>query len=51
MINLPLPPQINATKVLNRIKLIKDVDGFKAENLGLLFQNSEDLYLPQLQQV
>ena len=25
MINLPLPPQISATKVLNRIKLIKDV--------------------------
>ena len=41
MINLPLPPQINATKVLNSIKLIKDVDGFKAENLGLLFQNNE----------
>ena len=46
MINLPLPPQINATKVLNRIKLIKDVDGFKAENLGLLFQNSEDFISP-----
>ena len=43
MINLPLPPQISPTKVLNRIKLVKDVDGFKAENLGLLFQNNEEL--------
>ena len=46
MINLPLPPQISATKVLNRIKLIKDVDGFKAENLGLLFQNNEGFISP-----
>ncbi len=46
MINLPLPPQISATKVLNKIKLVKDVDGFKAENLGLLFQNSEDFISP-----
>ena len=46
MINLPLPPQINATKVLNSIKLIKDVDGFKAENLGLLFQNNEGFISP-----
>ena len=46
MINLPLPPQINTTKVLNSIKLIKDVDGFKAENLGLLFQNNEGFTSP-----
>ena len=46
MINLPLPPQRNATKVLNSIKLIKDVDGFKAENLGLLFQNNEGFTSP-----
>ena len=46
MINLPLPPPINATKVLNSIKLIKDVDGFKAENLGLLFQNNEGFTSP-----
>ena len=46
MINLPLPSQISATKVLNKIKLVKDVDGFKAENLGLLFQNSEDFISP-----
>ena len=46
MINLPLPPQINVTKVLNSIKLVKDVDGFKAENLGLLFQNNEGFTSP-----
>ncbi len=46
MINLPLPSQISVTKVLNKIKLVKDVDGFKAENLGLLFQNSEDFISP-----
>ena len=46
MVNLPLPPQINVTKVLNSIKLAKDVDGFKAENLGLLFQNNEGFTSP-----
>ena len=46
MINLPLPSQINATKVLNSVKLIKDIDGFKAENLGLLFQNNEGFTSP-----
>ncbi len=46
MLNLPLPKHINATKVLNKIKLIKDVDGFKAENLGLLFQNDENFIAP-----
>ena len=43
MINLPLPKHMNTTKILNKINLIKDVDGFKAENLGLLFQNNENL--------
>lgn len=46
MINLPLPKHINATRILNKIKLIKDVDGFKAENLGLLFQNNENFISP-----
>lgn len=46
MLNLPLPKHIDATKVLNKIKLIKDVDGFKAENLGLLFQNSKNFISP-----
>lgn len=46
MINLPLPKHINATRILNKIKLVKDVDGFKAENLGLLFQNNENFISP-----
>lgn len=46
MLNLPLPEHINSTKILNKIKLIKDVDGFKAENLGLLFQNNENFISP-----
>lgn len=46
MLNLPLPKHINSTKILNKIKLIKDVDGFKAENLGLLFQNNENFISP-----
>lgn len=46
MLNLPLPKNINVTKVLNKIKLIKDIDGFKAENLGLLFQNDENFIAP-----
>lgn len=46
MLNLPLPKHIDVTKVLNKIKLIKDVDGFKAENLGLLFQNSKNFISP-----
>lgn len=47
MLNLPLPKHIDATKVLNKIKLIKkDVNGFKAENLGLLFQNSKNFISP-----
>ena len=46
MLNLPLPKHINATKVLNKIKLVKDVDGFKAENLGLLFQNDKNFIAP-----
>ncbi|MDY5304964.1 bifunctional 5,10-methylenetetrahydrofolate dehydrogenase/5,10-methenyltetrahydrofolate cyclohydrolase [Fusobacterium gastrosuis] len=46
MINLPLPKHINVTKILNKIKLTKDVDGFKAENLGLLFQNDKDFIAP-----
>lgn len=38
MLNLPLPKHIDSTIILNRIKIYKDVDSFKAENLGLLVQ-------------
>lgn len=46
MLNLPLPKHMNVTKIINKIDLIKDVDGFKAENLGLLFQNDKNFIAP-----
>jgi len=34
LVQLPLPPQINAQRVLHRIDPTKDVDGFHPENVG-----------------
>lgn len=34
LVQLPLPEHINTPKVIEEIKLEKDVDGFKPENLG-----------------
>jgi methylenetetrahydrofolate dehydrogenase (NADP+)/methenyltetrahydrofolate cyclohydrolase len=34
LVQLPLPPQINETRVLHRIVPAKDVDGFHPENVG-----------------
>ncbi len=34
LVQLPLPPQINAQRVLHRIDPAKDVDGFHPENVG-----------------
>ncbi len=36
LVQLPLPPHINADAVINRIKSTKDVDGFHPVNAGLL---------------
>ncbi|RWV77330.1 hypothetical protein GW17_00061856 [Ensete ventricosum] len=36
LIQLPLPPGINATRVLERVSPLKDVDGFHPFNAGLL---------------
>jgi methylenetetrahydrofolate dehydrogenase (NADP+) / methenyltetrahydrofolate cyclohydrolase len=36
LIQLPLPPHINATALINRIDPDKDVDGFHAANVGRL---------------
>jgi methylenetetrahydrofolate dehydrogenase (NADP+)/methenyltetrahydrofolate cyclohydrolase len=38
LIQLPLPPQHDATKVLDAVHPLKDVDGFHPENVGLLHQ-------------
>jgi methylenetetrahydrofolate dehydrogenase (NADP+)/methenyltetrahydrofolate cyclohydrolase len=38
LVQLPLPPQIAATRVLDRIDPLKDVDAFHPLNVGLLVQ-------------
>jgi methylenetetrahydrofolate dehydrogenase (NADP+)/methenyltetrahydrofolate cyclohydrolase len=37
LVQLPLPDHIDEKKVIDAITFTKDVDGFKPENLGLLF--------------
>lgn len=41
LVQLPLPPQFDETAVLEAIAVAKDVDGFHAENVGLLSQGRE----------
>jgi methylenetetrahydrofolate dehydrogenase (NADP+) / methenyltetrahydrofolate cyclohydrolase len=36
LVQLPLPPHFDAAKVINRIAVEKDVDGFHVSNVGLL---------------
>jgi methylenetetrahydrofolate dehydrogenase (NADP+)/methenyltetrahydrofolate cyclohydrolase len=36
LLQLPLPPGVNATALIDRIDARKDVDGFQAENVGRL---------------
>ena len=43
LVQLPLPKQINETKVLERINPKKDVDGFHSENVGGLSQGRDVL--------
>ncbi len=38
LVQLPLPRQIDATAILDAVLPLKDVDGFHAENVGLLSQ-------------
>lgn len=40
LVQLPLPPQIDAAKVLQAVSPLKDVDGFHAENVGRLVQGN-----------
>ncbi|GAB4369660.1 MAG: bifunctional methylenetetrahydrofolate dehydrogenase/methenyltetrahydrofolate cyclohydrolase FolD [Bryobacter sp.] len=40
LVQLPLPPQIDAARVLNAINPNKDVDGFHPINGGLLLENA-----------
>jgi methylenetetrahydrofolate dehydrogenase (NADP+)/methenyltetrahydrofolate cyclohydrolase len=38
LVQLPLPPHVDAARVLSRVDPRKDVDGFHPENVGLLVQ-------------
>ena len=45
LVQLPLPPQIRAAKILDAVHPLKDVDCFHPENVGLLVQG-RPRYLP-----
>ncbi|SJZ35276.1 methylenetetrahydrofolate dehydrogenase (NADP+) / methenyltetrahydrofolate cyclohydrolase [Cetobacterium ceti] len=45
LVQLPLPKHINEEKVINRISLEKDVDGFKAENLGKVLLGDKSAFV------
>lgn len=40
LVQLPLPPQINATRILHAVSPLKDVDGFHPDNIGRLVQGN-----------
>jgi len=40
LVQLPLPGQINSTKILRSVSPSKDVDGFHPENVGLLVEGN-----------
>lgn len=46
LVQLPLPKHIDESKVIQKIALEKDVDGFKPENLGLLFLGNKTSLKP-----
>ena len=46
LVQLPLPKHINEQKIINAISPLKDVDGFHAQNVGLLIQKSPDAFIP-----
>lgn len=46
LVQLPLPKHVDEKKVIDKIALNKDVDGFKPENLGLLMLGDKDSMQP-----
>lgn len=46
LVQLPLPKHIDEKKVIDKISLEKDVDGFKPENFGLLMLNDKKSIKP-----
>ena len=45
LVQLPLPPHIDVTRILHAVSPLKDVDGFHPENVGRLVQGTPR-YLP-----
>jgi methylenetetrahydrofolate dehydrogenase (NADP+)/methenyltetrahydrofolate cyclohydrolase len=46
LIQLPLPSHLDSYKILNKIDINKDVDGFHTRNVGHLFLNNKPLFYP-----
>jgi len=47
LVQLPLPPELDEQRVLNAIRIEKDVDGFHPLNIGRLAQKGRDpLFIP-----
>ena len=46
LVQLPLPKHIDPQKIVEKISLEKDVDGFKPQNLGLLLLNNSTSLRP-----
>jgi methylenetetrahydrofolate dehydrogenase (NADP+)/methenyltetrahydrofolate cyclohydrolase len=46
LVQLPLPKHINEEKVINSIRVEKDVDGFHLTNIGLLSSGSDKAIVP-----
>ena len=46
LVQLPLPKHLNEDEICNAIDTLKDVDGFKAENLGKVMLGKEDGMVP-----
>ena len=46
LVQLPLPKHINDRKIINAIDPKKDVDGFHIDNVGKLFTQQQDAFIP-----
>ncbi|WFW29714.1 MAG: bifunctional methylenetetrahydrofolate dehydrogenase/methenyltetrahydrofolate cyclohydrolase FolD [Wolbachia endosymbiont of Menacanthus eurysternus] len=46
LVQLPLPRHIEVSRVLNSIKVEKDVDGFHDENVGRLIKGEKNCFIP-----
>lgn len=46
LVQLPLPSHLDSYKILNKIDINKDIDGFHTINVGNLFLNNKPLFYP-----